>query len=136
MQPDSLIKFVARISKPNLQYKLQSCSKSLFKSKATTYDKLSIFTTYSGSNLLLASELPISQKLLKSALISANDLPYFNSMLKAVPSTFTFDSVSDHCSLQEKFYNSNVKPLLKELYMGKSVTMICLGLGGSGKAYT
>lgn len=89
--------------------------------------KYCLFTTKEESNIILASDLPISGKLINSALISPSDVPIFNSSLQNKPLLITFDSVLNECASQEKFYNQNVRPLIQGLMLGHSATVICWG---------
>jgi len=156
--PLKLVRFVARIAKnqeiridprqrttrskspntsrsPSMGASIQSTAR--IQNKNLNPDlKYSVFTTRNPSNIVLATETPITGKLLNSALLSIEDLPYFNSTMNSSPFTFSFDGAYDECTTQEKFYNANVRQLVKGLLVGRSGTMICFGPSGSGKTYT
>eukprot|EP01022_Parablepharisma_sp_SALTPOND_P016052 TRINITY_DN2313_c1_g1_i1.p1 TRINITY_DN2313_c1_g1~~TRINITY_DN2313_c1_g1_i1.p1 ORF type:complete len:1204 (+),score=229.26 TRINITY_DN2313_c1_g1_i1:7428-11039(+) len=146
-----LVKFVARISKASeIQLgatKRTGRSKSPHTSRSPSTARLpqkglnpevkyAVFTTRNPSTTVLATETPISGKLLNSALLSVEDIPYFSSTLKTAPFTFAFDGAFDECSSQEKFYNQSIRPLAQGLLIGKPATVICFGPGESGKTYT
>lgn len=89
--------------------------------------KYSIFTTKTPSNLVLVSETPISGRLISTTLQSTQDVSYFSSTLQNKPHSFVFDAVLDECAAQEKFYNQNVRQLIKGLMVGRSSSVICFG---------
>ncbi len=141
-----IVRFVARISRPSdaepgkrtaRSKSPHSRSPSLSTARGSSIGtqrqqlqpetKYALFTTRQPSNVVLATDTPISGRLISSALLSEQDIPYFSSSLQNAPHTFAFDAVYDECTSQEKFYNQNVRQLVQSLTEGRSSTMICFG---------
>lgn len=80
------------------------------------------------SNIVLASETPIAGKILKTALQSANDIPYFSSSLvDKKPFRFKFDRVVGENVSQEGFYANHISYLAKEMMLGNSSSVVLFG---------
>ena len=102
-------------------------------SSCTLKQEVTIFNT---GNVVLASEKPISKKTINSTLASPKDIPHLTSVLQDKITAFTFDGVEDETITKDKFYMKNIQPLVKDLLLGKSSTVICFGPSESGKTHT
>lgn len=93
-----------------------------------------IFTTRETSKVVIASDMPVSGKLLNDTVRTPNDVP----CLQNNPVSFQFDQVLDETSQgrQEKLYSQSVRPIVHNFIEGRSGCVVLLGPSDCGKTYT
>lgn len=101
-----------------------------------TGQKWSIFASKEHKNTVIASENPISTKIIETSIIEADDLDYFSSTLFGGASMFEFDRVlTCDKTNNSKFYSKAVKSYTKNLFKGRNSWIILFGPSRSGKTF-
>jgi len=98
--------------------------------------KCSIFLFKDHKNTVVASENPISTKIIETSVIDTQELGHFSNTLFEGSHMFEFDKVfTGDKSNNSKFYNKAIKPYTKNLIKGKNSTVIVFGPSHSGKTF-
>lgn len=99
--------------------------------------KCSIFLSKERKNTVVASENPISTKIIESSIIAANELGHYSNCLFDGAHMFEFDKVfTGDKTNNVKFYNKAIKTYTKNLIRGKNSTVLFFGPSNSGKTFT
>ena len=97
-----------------------------------------IFTTKQPSQVVLATPVPVTSKVITSSLVDEQDLQYFQStILQDNSLQFTFDRVfNSERHKTETLYSSCLKRSVQSMFRGESACVLLFGTSLSGKTYT